>query len=395
MAEIVLPRLGWAMEQGIFMGWLKHNGESVKAGESLFGIEGDKSYQEIEAIESGTLRIPAGGPKNGDTIPVGAVLGYIEVAGQTWSPGVAVGSQHASAEKPVPSRQVTTENSIPTAAQGLPVRQAVTPRARKAAKDHAVDIGSLAGTGRNGRILERDVLSSAEATPAQPASPLRQVIAQRMVHSLRTVAPVTLTSTVDAENLMNLRNQFKTIGTAKESQVPSFTDFFIKLAAIALLKHPDLNSRWEQNGIVKLAEINIGLAVDTPAGLLVPVVRNVPSLSLRQLASRTAALIEKAISRHLKPSELQGGTFTVTSLGNFGIDAFTPIINWPECAILGIGEIRKRAVVLDDQIVARYTATLSLTFDHRLIDGAPAARFLQSLRSGVENPSAQLLEQVS
>jgi pyruvate dehydrogenase E2 component (dihydrolipoamide acetyltransferase) len=112
------------------------------------------------------------------------------------------------------------------------------------------------------------------------------------------------------------------------------------------------------------------------------------------VASRTAALIEKAISRHLEPAELQGGTFTVTSLGTYGIDAFTPIINWPECAILGIGEIRKRAVVVDDQIVARHTATLSLTFDHRLIDGAPAAHFLQSLRSGVENPSAQLLEQV-
>ncbi len=392
MAEIVLPRLGWTMEQGIFMGWLKRDGESVKAGESLYGVEGDKSYQEIEAIESGALRIAAGGPKNGDTIPVGAVLGHIEVAGQTRSPAAATFIQHAADEKPVLLNQIITKKSFPTATQELPIDQAVTPRARKAARDHSVEVGSLKGTGRNGRILERDVLKSAEATPTRPASPLRQIIAQRMVHSLRTAAPVTLTSTVDAENLVNLRNQCKAITNDNESQVPSFTDFFIKLAAIALLKHPDLNSRWEQNGIVNLAEINIGLAVDTPAGLLVPVVRDVPSLSLRQLASQTAALIEKAISRQLDPAELKGGTFTVTSLGTYGIDAFTPIINWPECAILGIGEIRKRAVVVDDQIVARYTATLSLTFDHRLIDGAPAARFLQSLRSGVENPSAQLLE---
>lgn len=392
MAEVVLPRLGWTMEQGIFMGWLKRDGENVETGESLYAVEGDKSYQEIEAIESGTLRIAAGGPKNGDTIPVGAVLGHIEVVGQISSPAAATGSPRAAAIKPVLSNLVHTEKTYPIASQDLPVSQAVTPRARKAAREHGIEVGFLTGTGRNGRILERDVLKSAEDSPTRPASPLRQIIAQRMVHSLRTAAPVTLTSTVDADNLVNLRNQFKTLGGTNESPVPSFTDFFIKLAAIALLKHPELNSRWEQNDIVKLAEISIGFAVDTPAGLLVPVVRNVPSLSLRQVASRTAALIEKAKSRQLEPAELQGGTFTVTNLGTYGIDAFTPIINWPECAILGIGEIRKRPTVVDDQIVARYTATLSLTFDHRLIDGAPAARFIHSLRSGIENPSTQLLE---
>ncbi len=168
--------------------------------------------------------------------------------------------------------------------------------------------------------------------------------------------------------------------------MPSYTDILVLLCACALAQHPVLNSRWENDRIVLADGIHIGIAVDTDAGLLVPVVRDVPRLSLAQLAAQTRDLIERARQRQLAVAELQGGTFTVTSLGAFGIDAFTPILNPPECAALGVGRIQRCPVVDGEQIVIRDRLTLSLTFDHRITDGAPAARFLQTLRGLIENP---------
>ena len=165
----------------------------------------------------------------------------------------------------------------------------------------------------------------------------------------------------------------------------------IKLTVLALQRHPLLNSRWEGDRIVTLKNIHIGLAVDTEAGLLVPVIRDVPSLSLRQIAARSQELIDRARQRKLKPDELHGGTFTVTNLGSLGIDAFTPIINVPECAVLGLGRIAKVPALVDQQLTQRDRMTLCLTFDHRIVDGAPAARFLQDLASLLENPSPWLL----
>ena len=388
MTEIVLPRLGWTMEAGVFMGWLKRDGESVKAGEPIFSVEGDKSVQEIEALAGGTVRIAADGPGEGDTIPVGAVLGHIEpvdCGGKFPNlpeveriKAVSVGRDSIPADRPIEPVADLVESHT----------QAITPRARKAARERGVDVEGIVGTGRNGRIRERDI-----PHPRQPqrVGPHRKTIAERMLHSHRTTAPVTLTSIIDATNLVNLRHQFKVI-TSGGVSVPGFNDIFVKLTSLALQMHPEMNVRWHDDGIVAIPEIHIGLAVDTPAGLHVPVIRDVPSLTLRQLAVRTKSLVEKAQSRTLAPDEMRGGTFTITNLGAFGIDAFTPIINWPECAILGIGEIRKQPVVVDDRIVARHAVTLSLTFDHRLVDGAPAARFLKTLRTAVENPSAWLVE---
>ena len=193
---------------------------------------------------------------------------------------------------------------------------------------------------------------------------------------------MTLTTTADATNLVELRGAEFKAGT---EIVPTFTDFLVKLAALALQKHPHLNARWDGERIVLSAGIHIGIAVDTDAGLLVPVLRDVASLSVTQLAAQARDLIERARQRKLTGHESQGGTFTVTNLGAFGIDAFTPIINQPECAILGVGRIRRVAVVVGDQIVARDQLTLSLTFDHRIVDGAPAARFLQMLSGLIEN----------
>ncbi len=206
-----------------------------------------------------------------------------------------------------------------------------------------------------------------------------------MVESRQTTAPVTLTSEVDATNLVNLREQFK--AAAEGGPVPSYTDFLVKFVAVALRKHPLLAARWTDAGLLPATSIDIGVAVDTDAGLLVPVIRDVPALGLREVAAQSRELIDRARRGALSNRDMGGGCFTITNLGAFGIDAFTPIINVPECAILGVGRIERRPVMDGDRVVGRELVTLSLTFDHRVVDGAPAARFLQAVAACVENPA--------
>jgi pyruvate dehydrogenase E2 component (dihydrolipoamide acetyltransferase) len=279
---------------------------------------------------------------------------------------------------------------VPLGSRHTPTqRVAITPRARRLAARLGVSASQVRGSGRNGRVRERDVAALVPSVPQQavPLTPTRKVIAARMIESRRTTAPVTLTSIVDATNLVNLREQFKSAGG---DSVPSYTDFFVKLAAVALQKHPQLASRWTTAGIVPATSIDIGFAVDTDAGLLVPVVREVPALGLRQVAARSHELIDRARKGELSPRDMIGACFTITNLGAFGIDAFTPIINPPECAILGVGRIERRPVMDGDRVVGRDMVTLSLTFDHRIVDGAPAARFLQTLAGCVANPAPWL-----
>jgi pyruvate dehydrogenase E2 component (dihydrolipoamide acetyltransferase) len=209
-----------------------------------------------------------------------------------------------------------------------------------------------------------------------------------MQESHQTTAPVTLTSAVDATNLANLHRQFKAV--TEGAPIPSYTDFLVKLVGFTLQKHPLLASRWTDAGIILTEQIDIGVAVDTEAGLLVPVIRDVPLLGLRQVAVRSRELIELARRGELPMRDMQGGCFTITNLGAYGVDAFTPIINPPECAILGVGRIERRAVMDGERVVGREVVTLSLTFDHRIVDGAPAARFLQTLAQLIENPGPWL-----
>lgn len=207
-----------------------------------------------------------------------------------------------------------------------------------------------------------------------------------MTASKTLTAPVTLTAKVDATALVSLRERLKA-GASQEEPAPSYSDIVVALAAGLLKKHPALNAQWAEDRIIQVNAINIGLAVDTEAGLLVPVVRDAPALSLQQMAIRTRDLIERARRRELTTEEMTGGTFTVSNLGGMGIDAFTPIINHPECAVLGMGRINREAAVVKNQVVIRDCLWLSLTFDHRIVDGAPAARFLDALRSRIEqNP---------
>jgi len=396
---ITVPRLGWNMEEGVFAGWLKAAGTPVRAGEPLFTLESEKATEDVEGLDDGILHIPADGPRKGDTVLVGAVIGTLLQPGEA-APASGPPASEALASAPVSPAAATPAMAAPSPAvpttttpSNSPDRVASSPRARRVAAERDINLGEIQGTGRTGRIRERDVLVAPKASAAAPVavSSIRKVIAERMLASHQSTAAVTLTTSIDATNIVNLRNQFKAVAQVGQGVLPSYTDFLIKLTAIALQKHPLLNARWNDGQIATSAEVHIGIAVDTEAGLLVPVLRNVGTLTLKDLSKRSSDLIEGARQRKLSSSDLQGGTFTISSLGSFGIDAFTPIINMPECAILGVGRIQRRAVAVGDQIVARDQITLSLTFDHRIVDGAPAARFLQTLSALIENPGPPLM----
>jgi pyruvate dehydrogenase E2 component (dihydrolipoamide acetyltransferase) len=268
------------------------------------------------------------------------------------------------------------------------------PLARRVAEDLEVDLGALASAMPGRRIERADVERAARTTerptPLQgdrtPISHVRRIIAERMAASAHTTAPVTLTTEVDATELVRLRKQLKSDAV---SIVPSYTDLLAKLSAQALQEHPALNARFEGDNIVQPQGVHIGLAVDTDRGLLVPVIRDAQAKTLRQIAQESAALAERARSGALGPDELRGSTFTITNLGMYDIDAFTPIINLPECAILGVGRIVPKQVVVDvdaERLAIRHMMFLSLTFDHRLVDGAPAARFVQRVKQFIEQP---------
>jgi len=304
----------------------------------------------------------------GETLParqVRATGGAVRATGV----GAAVG---AGAE---PARPAAT----PTA-RGGPV---ASPRARRVAAELRVDWTRLRGTGWTRRIVERDVRA---AGVADRPSQVRRLIAERMSASAGETAPVTLTTDADATELLRLRAALQASG----ARAPSYTDCFVKLAAGALAEHPALNTSLEGGRIVRHPAVHVGVAVDTPRGLLACVLRDAATKPLRTLAEESAALIAAARAGTVSPDDLRGGTFTVSNLGAFDVDAFTPIINLPECAILGVGRIVARAVVVDEatgRIAARKMVALSLTFDHRVVDGAPAARFLQRIRQLVERPA--------
>jgi len=439
--EIIIPRLGWSMEEGTFVAWLKSEGDFVKRGDVLFELEGEKATQEIEAVDEGVLRIPLTGPKPGSVHKVGAIIGYlvgandsipalanpsqqtnIEVVNEAdsivASPSVRqlarkVGVQLSQVKATGPRGRILQEDvhqakSIHSENAQEPVisyvskmssQQVASPRARRLASSLGIDWKLLIGSGASGRVRECDVKAASTNLPSAitaagkaqriPISKKRRLIAQRLVASRQLTVPVTLTTKADATNLVNLRNQFKS--TNGTHPIPSFQDIITKLVAEVLKEHMFLAGRWDEDAIVLPAhhELHIGMAVDTEDGLLVPVIRNVAGLNLRDVAAQSKSLVQQSREGKITAAQMQGGIFTITNLGAFGIDSFTPVINYPEAAILGLGAIRKEPVFLDDgKVVAQLQLALSLTFDHRIVDGAPAARFLQALVSAIANPSA-------
>ena len=396
--EVRFPKLGLTMREGTFLRWLKEVDETVQKGEILFEVESDKVVMEIEAPASGFLVQTAAAP--GDVVPVGQVIGLIAESGEK---RVATGG---------PGGRAMT-SSTAKASNGPPgERIMASPVARRMAVEAGIDLRDVKGSGPKGRITKEDVerelaegevktepahveptetptravVSPPASVEAIPFVGVRRTIAERMAHSAHTTARVTLTTEADATEMVQLRGSFKTAFEGTEQPVPSYNDILIKIVAAALREHLALNARLVDDEIHRLHEVNVGLAVDVDAGLYVPVVRNADSLPLGAIAAETRRLIERVQRGVFLPDDLLGGTFTITNLGGYEIDAFTPIINPPECAVLGVGQIALKPVVRGDQIVARSVVTLSLTFDHRLVDGAPAARFLQQIKRLVENP---------
>jgi pyruvate dehydrogenase E2 component (dihydrolipoamide acetyltransferase) len=405
--EIRVPRLGWSMEEGVFLRWLKNNGDRVQPGDPLYELESDKATQEIEAADAGVLQIFRGGPEPGAVVPVGALLGRLVTAEE------AAGGAAVSIPAPARKEQFSSKDEEPSktiAASPPPIhersRHRASPRARRVATELGVDWTRLNGTGKGGRVREADVRAfrrscarDAALSPRPerivPVSPRRRTIAAHMLESARTTAPVTLTARADATNLVGLRSHFK--ATLSPHLAPTYTDFAIYLVARVLQRYPLLAARWDEDRII-LPEDDcpICMAVDTEAGLVAPVLRGVSHTSLLQLAKRSRELVDRARIGKLTVEELEGGVFTVTNLGAYGVDAFTPIINSPQTAILGLGAIRREAVILeDDRVAARERITLSLTFDHRVIDGVPAARFLHDFCSTLANPSAHVRAEVA
>ena len=442
-SEVVMPRLGWTMEVGRIVECLKQDGEHVEAGDLILAIESDKAVSEIEALDSGILRIPPD-PQIGVELPVGAPLGFIVQSGE--DDPFASAAPVAVAKTPM--QQVS--NILPAGrlapalqSNGHTSSQAISPRARRIATELGVDWTVLVGSGSSGRIREADVRAAALARPAQsqtratptvrrlaeesgidltsvppgrpggritrsdvlaatrsgsgsvgdPISQIRRVIIQRMTESARIVAPVTLTTDADATELVRIRALLKKEAVDGE-RIPSFNDLIARLVALSLIDYPELNATLTNDTIVQHQAVHMGIAVDTDRGLMVPVVRDADRKSVHQIAENSAELIARTRAGAVSTADLQGSTFTISNLGMFDIDAFTPIINLPECAILGLGRIQARPVVIgenNDEIALRKMMALSLTFDHRVVDGAPAARFLQAVKRKIERPYTWLM----
>jgi pyruvate dehydrogenase E2 component (dihydrolipoyllysine-residue acetyltransferase) len=424
--EVVLPRLGLTQEEGTVLRWLKPEGSRVTRGEPLFELMTDKATLEIEAPASGVLlRILVA---EGGTVPVATPIALIG------EPGEAV-----SASRPAPATPAASDQSSAAVAQAVGLsgkeevqpgrvseaRVRISPRARALAESQGIDVRTLAGTGPDGRIIERDVQQAMAAraerapspagaavggtgpgapampqppaerpgrmTPAPAATRMRAIIARRMLESLQTAAQLTLTTEVDMEEAVRLRNEVGPELERRDGVRPTYTDLIVRAVAVALREHPAINARWEGEGVRRLAEIHVGVAVALDEGLVVPVIRHADRAPLGQISVALRDLSERARSMRLRPDEMQGHTFTVTNLGMFDVDAFTPVLNLPEAAMLGVGRLHRRPLALGDRVEIHTTAVLSLTFDHRVVDGAPAAQFLQRLKHILEHPYLLLL----
>jgi pyruvate dehydrogenase E2 component (dihydrolipoyllysine-residue acetyltransferase) len=405
--DVIMPALGVAQEKGTLLNWLKAEGQPVTKGEPLMEVETDKATVEIEAPASGILTNVTASV--GDEVPVGNRIAVILAPGETATPA-AVQDPHPrplpkgegiSQSRPLPQRKETGEavpaTSIPTPpAQTWPVGERVpsSPAAKRIAKERGIDLASLKGSGPDGSVLAEDVLRSAASQAAAPGglpkiketvqlSPMRRIVGERMTQSKQTAPHFYLTMNADMTEVTRRRSTLKERG---EQLIPSINDFILSACARALKDFPSLNAAFTDQRVELYSDINIGVAVALEEGLVVPVIRNADRLSLEELAQQSRELADKAQKKKLFPLDYEGGTFTVSNLGMFGIDSFVAIINPPQCAILAVGQVGPRVVPHGEGIAVRPIMTMSLSADHRVVDGAIAARFLQEVKRLLEKP---------
>ncbi len=413
---ITIPRLSDTMTEGKVAKWHKNVGDEVKEGDILAEIETDKAVQDFESEFNGTLLHH--GVSEGNGGPVDSVLAIIGPAGTDVSAilsgGKAKAENKPAAEKPKDTKEETSNAEVAQNNDGS--RLAISPLARKMAAEKGIDLKQLQGSGENGRIVKKDVESytpskqqasanqekvSVQASPAAqaaanfvsgettetPNSQVRNIIAKRLAESKFSAPHYYLMVEINMDKAIEARKEINSLPDTKIS----FNDMIIKATAMALRKHPQVNSSWAGDKIIHHGDINVGVAVAIPDGLVVPVLRNTDHMNYLQISSAVKDMASRAKSKGLKANEMEGSTFSVSNLGMFGIETFTSIINQPNSAILSVGAIIEKPVVKDGQIVVGNTMKLSLACDHRVVDGATGAQFLQTLRTYLEQPLTLLL----
>jgi len=427
MAEVVyMPKLSDTMTEGVVAAWTKNVGDAVKSGEVLAEIETDKATMEFESFYDGVLLHI--GVETGKAAPVNSVLAIIGSAGEDISAilaNAAAGAPGASteAETPAPAPAAPAPTAPPVAASApnpapvaapaaAPVannsnsdRVFASPLAKKLAAERGIDIHAVGGTGENGRIVKRDVDHYVPYTPAantpvytaapagtvsftdEPISQMRKTIARRLAESKFTAPHFYLTLDIDMDAAIATRKGLNSIDGVKVS----FNDMVIKAVAMALRKHPAVNSAWMGDFIRRNDHVNIGVAVAVEDGLLVPVVRFADGKGLTQISAEVRDYAQKAKDKKLQPSDWEGNTFTISNLGMFGIESFTAIVNPPDACILAIGGIKEVPVVKNGQVVPGNVMKVTLSCDHRVVDGASGAAFLQTFKTYMEQPAAMLL----
>ena len=414
--DVIMPALGVAQEKGTLLNWRKAEGQSVTKGEPLMEIETDKATVEIEAPASGILSNVTA--VAGDEIPVGNRIAVILAPGEAATPAQSRESRpHPRIASGTGSGPEPSTHNSPGAEPNPPIspfikgglkgdllasetsprartRILASPAAKRIAKERGIELASLKGSGPEGAVLAEDILQAAGAQAPVPAGPLRvketvhltsmrRIVGERMTKSKQTAPHFYLSMDADMSEISRRRNAIK---EKAESLVPSINDFILVACARALRDFPSLNAAFTDHGVEIYSDINIGLAVALEEGLVVPVIRNADHLSLQELARRSRELAEKAQQKKLFPLDYEGGTFTVSNLGMFGVDNFIAIINPPQCAILAVGQVAPRVVPYAEGIAVRQMMTMSLSADHRVVDGAIAARFLQEVKRLLENP---------
>ena len=412
---ITMPRLSDTMTEGKVAKWQKNVGDTVKEGDILAEIETDKAVQDFESEFNGTLLYQGVG--EGDAAEVDKILAIIGPAGTDVSAVVSGGGKPAAAQKA--ASEDTAKSAAPTEdkKESAPVaastgdRVAISPLAKKIAQDKGIDFAAIKGSGENGRIVKKDVenyqpsaqapaASAPKAVAAQPSvaftpgedsetqnSQMRNIIAKRLAESKFTAPHYYLTVEINMDKAIEAR---KEINSQPDTKV-SFNDMVIKAVAVALRKHPQVNSSWAGDKIVHHGNINVGVAVAVPDGLVVPVLKNTDYMNYNEISASVKDMAGRAKTKALKANEMEGSTFSVSNLGMFGIETFTSIINQPNSAILSVGAIVEKPIVKNGQIVVGNTMKLSLACDHRVIDGATGAQFLQTLRTYLESPLTLLL----
>jgi len=413
--EIVMPKLGETMEKGKIIRWLKKEGEKVNRGEPLLEVETDKATLEVEARASGTLRKILA--QEGEVIPVTRTIAFI---GEEYE---ALPEAVEAPPKPTPPavKAEAAEAKVDEATKAeAALRVKASPLARKIAAEKGVDLANVTGTGPGGRITQEDVLNYltskaavpavaktiVEAPPLQPAPPvialaegfevipmssMRKAIAKRMTYSKTSIPHFYINTEVDMTEAVKMRQNLIPAIEAKAKVRLSFTHLLIKAVAIAIREFPRVNATYDGDNIKQLKEINIGIAVGLEEGLIVPVLKRPDQMDLAQIASQADRLVARAREKKLREDEFMGGTFTITNLGLFEVDTFTAIINPPEAAILAVGRIKEKPAVVNGQITVRNMMNLTLSADHRILDGVIAAQFLQRVKALLEAPCNLLL----